>query len=67
MSKRTFPKLGMALALTTALVLPARAQDRPDPTIAVDNLWETMGPVIGISTSGARVHDNLFDTLAMRD
>lgn len=54
-------------ALTLGLAAPAAAQDRPDITLAVDNLWETMDPVIGISTSGARVHDNLFDTLAMRN
>lgn len=67
MPKRNLLNLGAALALATALVAPAMAQDRPDLTIAVDNLWETMDPVIGISTSGARVHDNLFDTLAMRN
>lgn len=46
----------------------AVAQDtRPDLVIAVDNLWPTMDPVIGISTSGARVHHNIFDTLVRRN
>ena len=61
----TTPRL--VLGLLFALALPAAAQDRPDIKLAVDNLWETMDPVIGISTSGARVHDNLFDTLIMRN
>jgi len=47
--------------------LPVAAQERPELTIAVDNLWETMDPVIGISTSGARVHFNSFDTLIRRN
>ena len=46
----------------------ALAQDeRPDLTIAVDNLWPTMDPVIGISTTGQRVHFNVFDTLVRRN
>lgn len=45
----------------------ALAQDRPTLTFAVDNLWPTMDPVIGISTTGARAHWNLFDTLARRN
>ena len=45
----------------------ALAQERPELTVAVDNLWPTMDPVIGISTTGARVHWNLFDTLARRN
>lgn len=57
--------------LTTAAALVtaggAFAQDRPDLVIAVDNLWPTMDPVIGISTSGARVHSNIFDTLVRRN
>lgn len=57
----------MALALASALAVPGRAQDRRDLTIAVDNLRKMMNPVIGITTSGARVHDNPFDTLAMRN
>ncbi len=45
----------------------AWAQDRPDLVVAVDNLWPTMDPVIGISTTGARVHSNIFDTLVRRN
>ena len=59
------------IPLVAALLLaaqPAAAQEeRPDLVIAVDNLWETMDPVIGISTTGARVHHNLFDTLVRRN
>lgn len=55
------------LAALVVLPLSATAQERPELTIAVDNLWETMDPVIGISTSGARVHHNLFDTLIRRN
>ena len=52
---------------TAVLAAGAIAQDQPEITIAVDNLWPTMDPVIGISTTGARVHSNLFDTLVRRD
>jgi peptide/nickel transport system substrate-binding protein len=57
----------LATAVLAVSILPAQAQDRPELTIAVDNLWVTMDPVIGISTSGARVHHNLFDTLIRRN
>ena len=53
-----------ALSMSGTVVL---ADDRPDITVAVDNLWPTMDPVIGISTSGARVHSNIFDTLIRRN
>ena len=67
MLHRTILPSAAAAALALGLAWPAAAQDRPDITLAVDNLWETMDPVIGISTSGARVHYNLFDTLATRN
>jgi len=60
-------RLLLASTAVLALGLPAHAQDRPAITLAVDNLWPTMDPVIGISTSGARVHYNLFDTLIARN
>ncbi len=60
-----------ALALTLAVLLApilASAQDRrPELTVAVDNLWATMEPVLGISTTGGRVHPNFYDTLVERD
>ena len=58
----------LAIAAVAAFAATgAQAQDRPALTVAVDNLWPTMDPVIGISTTGARVHWNLFDTLARRN
>lgn len=67
----TFRKMMTTTILTSALAIPlavtAMAQDRPDMVIAVDNLWATMDPVIGISTTGARVHSNVFDTLVRRN
>ncbi|MEP3276081.1 MAG: ABC transporter substrate-binding protein [Stappiaceae bacterium] len=45
----------------------ARADERPSMVFAVDNLWPTMDPVIGLSTTGGRVHWNLFDTLLRRN
>ena len=60
-------KLALATAMSLALPLGAGADARPEITIAVDNLWPTMDPVIGISTTGARVHSNLFDTLVRRN
>lgn len=56
-----------AFVASMLAVSPVWAQDRPDLIIAVDNLWATMDPVIGISTTGARVHHNLFDTLVRRN
>jgi peptide/nickel transport system substrate-binding protein len=58
-----------ALLLCAATAEPARAQadTRPDLVIAVDNLWPTMEPVIGISTTGGRIHPSIYDTLAVRD
>ncbi len=59
--------IALAAILATALSPAAFADERPALTIAVDNLWPTMDPVIGISTTGARVHSNLFDTLVRRN
>ncbi len=57
------------MGLVAVLLYPAAtmAQDKPEIRIAVDNLWPTMDPVIGISTTGARVHSNIFDTLVRRN
>lgn len=67
-TRRTLLASAAAIGTVTALApLRAMAQTRPDLVIAVDNLWETMDPVIGISTSGARVHSHLFDTLVRRN
>ena len=66
-----FHKLFKSLAIALVAIGTggnALAQDgRPDLTIAVDNLWPTMDPVIGISTTGQRVHFNVFDTLVRRN
>lgn len=59
--------LALAAAMALGLAAPSTAQERPEITFAVDNLWPTMDPVIGISTTGGRVHWNLFDTLARRN
>lgn len=68
LTRRNFHRLLGAGALS-ALVAPklAFAQDRPALVFAVDNLWPTMDPVIGISTTGGRVHSNIFDTLISRN
>ena len=60
-------KFALAAVTTLAAGAGALAENRPEITIAVDNLWPTMDPVIGISTTGARVHSNLFDTLVRRN
>ncbi|MEM1430861.1 MAG: ABC transporter substrate-binding protein [Pseudomonadota bacterium] len=57
----------MASALALPALAPAHAQDKPDLVIAVDNLWPTMDPVVGLSTTGGRVHSNIFDTLVRRN
>ena len=55
----------IAGAANAALVLPVGAvvEERPELTIAVDNLWPTIDLVIGITTTGARMHSNQFHTL----
>lgn len=56
-----------ALALSVSIPALGAAQDRPTLNFAVDNLWPTMDPVIGISTTGGRVHSNIFETLVQRN
>ncbi len=55
-------------AMSLAGKLPvAFAQDRPVINIAVDNLWQTMAPINGISTTSRRIFPNFYDTLVDRD
>lgn len=56
-----------AMLAAAGLAATASADEHPEIKIAVDNLWPTMDPVIGISTTGARVHSNVFDTLVRRN
>lgn len=56
-----------AMLAAAGLAATASADEHPEIKIAVDNLWPTMDPVIGISTTGARVHSNIFDTLVRRN
>lgn len=62
-TRRTLHKYLMgttALALTTA---PSKllAQDRPALRIAVDNLWRTMSPMNGLSTTANRININFYE------
>ncbi|RVT69891.1 ABC transporter substrate-binding protein [Agrobacterium sp. CNPSo 2736] len=57
----------VTLGLLSVLAPAVFAQDKPDLVFAVDNLWPTLDPVIGISTTGARVYGNIFDTLVKRN
>ena len=54
--------LGLGLAATTAL-----ADDRPDIVIAVEGLFRTMEPIDGNSTTGGRVHPNIYDMIVARN
>lgn len=55
-------------AVTLAGRVPlAQAQQRPTLNIAVDNLWATMAPINGISTTSRRIFPNFYDTLVERD
>lgn len=62
-------RYGLAFTLALGVSLPSlvAAQDRATLNFAVDNLWPTMDPVIGISTTGGRVHSNVFETLVQRN
>lgn len=68
-TRRTLNKSLMsvsALALAsapTALI----AQDRPAIRIAVDNLWRTMAPLNGLSTTGNRININFYEALTEVD
>lgn len=60
----------IAGAGAASLALPVRhglAAARPTLTIAVDNLWQTMAPINGISTSSRRIFPNFYDTIVERD
>ncbi|WP_197434039.1 ABC transporter substrate-binding protein [Agrobacterium vitis] len=71
MKRRTFVALSLAAPIGAVLPLGsslAAAQgERPNFTFAVDNLWTTLDPVNGISTTGGRVYGNVFDTLIRRN
>ncbi len=66
---RRFGRLMAAMAVAAlGIAAPAaRADDRPTLTIAVDNLWATLEPMIGFSSSAYRFNQNIFDTLISRD
>ncbi|TKT78353.1 ABC transporter substrate-binding protein [Aquamicrobium sp. LC103] len=55
-----------AVSLATPFKL-ASAQDRPTLTIAVDNLWQNMATINGISTTSRRIFPNFYDGLVDRD
>lgn len=58
--------VGVTVALGGAA--PAAAQDdRPELVIAVDNLWRTLEPMIGFSSSAYRFNLNIFDPLVDRN
>ena len=64
----------MPLALSCFVVMAgmlagnsAQAQNRPDIVIAVDNLWPTLEPAIGVATTNARVIPSIFDTIVRRN
>ena len=54
--------LGLGLAAGAAL-----ADDRPDIVIAVEGLFRTMEPIDGNSTTGGRVHPNIYDMIVARN
>jgi|GEM_PF-516848 len=63
---------GFAALLATTVIAssPAWAQDadpRPQLTIAVGGLFRTMEPIEGNSTTGSRVHPNIYDMLVSRN
>ena len=61
--------LALGAGVSPLATAPAFAQEdtRPDFAFAVDNLWSTLDPVIGLSTTGGRVYGNVFDTLVKRN
>ncbi|MGV0820658.1 ABC transporter substrate-binding protein [Martelella sp. AMO21009] len=65
----TTAMLALGAGVSPLATAPAFAQEdsRPDFAFAVDNLWSTLDPVIGLSTTGGRVYGNVFDTLVKRN
>ena len=64
-TRRGFGKLALgagAVSLATPLRY-GRAADRPVLTIAVDNLWQTMSPINGLSTTSNRIFPNFYEAL----
>lgn len=59
--------LGVGAASLIGRIPEANAADRPSLTIAVDNLWQNMAPVNGISTTSRRIFPNFYDTIVDRD
>ena len=57
--------IGLAVALGAAQA-PAQ-EERPELVIAVDNLWQTLEPMIGFSSSAYRFNQNIFGSLIRRD
>ena len=58
----------LMIALTFSMALPgaALADERPDLVIAVDNLWPTLEPAIGVASTNSRIVPNIFDLLVRR-
>lgn len=67
LSRRDFSKLTIGSALAAGIPHTASAQGRPTLTIAVDNLWSTMAPINGISTTSLRIFPNFYERLIERD
>ena len=68
--KLTPNQLAPSIAFTMSLAIGATgamAQDRPDIVIAVEGLFRTMEPIDGNSTTGGRVHPNIYDTIVARN
>jgi peptide/nickel transport system substrate-binding protein len=66
-TRRDLGKITAGGLLAASLPARAQAQTRPNLTIAVDNLWQSMEPIFGISTTGQRIMPNFYDVLIERD
>lgn len=58
---------GIGAVAASALPGPLLAQDRPSLRIAVDNLWRTMAPMNGLSTTGNRININFYEAFTEVD
>ena len=68
LTRRDLGKVAATGAMTLAMPLRhALAASRPTLTIAVDNLWSTMAPINGISTTTLRIFPNFYEKLIERD
>ncbi|MGU3399933.1 ABC transporter substrate-binding protein [Brucellaceae bacterium D45D] len=66
-TRRDFTKMAGAAFILGATPLRSLAKSNTSLTVAVDNLWQNMEPVLGISATSRRIFNNFYNALTQRD